>query len=99
VRDYFNINDSGMVRAAQEADRILPENAIIIAPYDNSTTFLNLIGRRGWPVFQASIEDLISKGAGYLVIANPTKADFEGFGRKYERVAEGEEYLILKLIQ
>lgn len=97
VRDYFNINDRGMVEAASKANEILPKNALIIAPYDGSTVFLNISKRKGWPVFQESIEELIERGAQYLVIANPTPNDFNGFGKNYEMVASGSTYLILKL--
>jgi len=97
VKDFFNINDHGMVAAAEYANQILPQDAKVIAPYDGGTTFLNLIKRAGWPVFQASTEELIDKGAEYLIIANPTKSDFEGFGKMYEPVASSSVYLILKL--
>lgn len=97
VRDYFNINDRGMVAAALSANKILPKDATIIAPYDGSTTFLNLIQRRGWPVFAKSIEELTRMGAEYLVLANPTPNDFSGFGKTYEHVASSSTYLILKL--
>ncbi len=97
VKDYFNINDWGMVNAAAEANKVLPKDAIVIAPGDGSTTFLNLIGRPGWPIFESPIEKLIDRGANYLVIANPTKSDFDGFGKKYKVVDASSVYLILKL--
>ena len=97
VRDYFNINDRGMVAAGKKADEILPHDAIVIAPYDGSTTLLNVSARRGWPTFQEPIEKLIERGATHLVIANPTPSDFSGFGEMYEHVASSETYLILKL--
>lgn len=97
VKDYFNINDPRMVAAGRRADEILPKDAIVIAPYDGSTTFLNIISRKGWPVFQSPIEELIEKGAQYLVIASPTKNDFSGFGTQYEIVDLSSDYLILKL--
>lgn len=97
VKDYFNINDRGMVAAAEFADEILPTDARVIAPYDGSTTFLNIIKRQGWPVFQEPIEKLIKRGAEYLVIANPTPSDFSGFGKMYKPVATSATYLILKL--
>ncbi len=97
VKDYFNINDRGMVAAGTRANEILPEDAVIIAPYDGSTTLLNLSQRRGWPIFQESIEVLILKGATYMVIANPTVNDFAGFGTQYEVVDSSDKYLILKL--
>lgn len=97
IEDYFNINDRGMVEAGTRANEILPRDAIIIAPYDGSTTLLNISQRRGWPVFQNSIEELISKGAEYLVIANPTENDFSGFGAQFEVIDSSDNYLILKL--
>ncbi|MBI4092084.1 MAG: glycosyltransferase family 39 protein [Candidatus Levybacteria bacterium] len=97
VRDYFNINDRGMVAAGKRADEILPKDAIIIAPYDGSTTLLNMSARRGWPTFQEPIEKLIERGATHLVIANPTPNDFSGFGTMYKQIASSKEYLILKL--
>lgn len=97
IRDYFNINDRGMVEAGKKADEILPLDARVIAPHDGSTTLLNITARRGWPTFQEPIEKLIEKGATYLVIANPTKSDFEGFGKMYTQVASSSTYLILKL--
>lgn len=97
VRDFFNINDRGMVAAGKKADEILPKDAIVIAPYDGSTSFLYHIGRPGWPVFEKPIEDLIKMGANYLVIANPTQSDFKGFGTMYPVVASSEAYLILRL--
>lgn len=97
VRDYFNINDRGMVEAGTRANEILPRDALIIAPYDGSTTLLNISQRRGWPVFQLSIEKLIDKGADYMVIANPTEDDFSGFGAQFEIVDRSDTYLILKL--
>ena len=97
VRDYFNINDRGMVSAGKYADEILPYDAIVIAPYDGSTTLLNASARRGWPTFQEPIEKLIERGATHLVIANPTPNDFIGFGTMYEQIASSKEYLILKL--
>lgn len=97
VKDYFNINDWGMVNAAQAADQILPKDATVIAPYDGSTTFLNMIQRRGWPVLEKGVDELTKMGAQYLVIANPTPNDFSGFGKTYKHVASGSSYLILKL--
>ncbi len=97
VKDYFNINDWGMVAAAQEANEILPKDAKVITPYDGSTVFLNLTQRQGWPVFEHDIKTLINMGAEYMVIANPTKNDLEGFGREYKQIASSSSYLILKL--
>lgn len=97
VRDYFNVNNWAIVKAGKVADTVLPKDAKVIAPYNGDTAFLYQTNRRGWPVFTHSIEELIQKGAEYLVIAAPTQSDFEGFGTRYTRIAESKDYLILRL--
>lgn len=97
VRDYFNINNESLVVAGKRADEILPKDAKVIAPYDGDTTFLYYINRKGWPVFQDSIENLKAKGATHMVLISPTENDLNGFGTMYEIVDQSSQYLILKL--
>ena len=97
VRDYFNINNRGMVEAGRMAKTLIPKDAKIIAPYKGDTTFLNNTEHFGWPVIDRPIEEMINMGASYMVIENPTQSDFQGFGKMYKRVASSSSYLILKL--
>lgn len=99
VRDYFNINNWGIVKAGKYASWILPDSAKVIAPapIPGDTAFLYYTGRQGWPAITAPIEKLMQKGATHLVIADPTKSDFEGFGRQYHILASSPSYLILEL--
>lgn len=98
VKDYFNINNRAMVTAGKKADEILPQDAKVIAPYNGDTTFLYYINRKGWPAFQASVEDLQKMGATHMVIVSPSKDDKNGFGKKYKVLAESKDYLILELL-
>lgn len=66
VRDYFNINHPEIVEAGKAADRLLPKDAIVVAPYGGDTAFLYQINRKGWPVGGA-IDDKLSKGATHYV--------------------------------
>lgn len=50
VRDFFNINHPEIVEAGQTANLILPDDALVIAPYQGDTAFLYQINRRGWPI-------------------------------------------------
>jgi hypothetical protein len=97
VKDYFNVNDWGMVTAAEETNKILPLDAKVIAPYDGSTAFLNIIQRQGWPAFEHGIEELTAMGADYLVLPNPSQPDIQGFGSKYETIASNSSLFIVKL--
>lgn len=97
IRDYFNVNNIAFVHAGQRADRILPKEAKVIAPFNGDTSLLYYISRPGWPSFQKPIEELIFMGATHMVLVNPTPQDFSGFGMQYEIVDSSNEYLILDL--
>ena len=96
IRDYYNINNSSIITAGQAADKILPKNAKVIAPYEGDTTFLYHTKRSGWPSFQNPIPELINKGATHLILLNPTENNYE-FARIYPVVSESKEYIIFKL--
>lgn len=98
VKDYFNINRQDLITAGQQADKVLPKNAKVIVPNDGDTSFLYYVNRKGWPAFEKDISEMISTlGATHMVIASPTKNDFEGFGKSYKIISSSNRYMILKL--
>lgn len=62
IRDYFNINHPEIVEAGEAANKILPQTAKVIAPYQGDTAFLYQTNRRGWPI-GGNTEDKIKLGA------------------------------------
>lgn len=70
VRDYFNINRRAIVEAGRAADRLLPKDAKVIAPYDLDPAFLYQTNRYGWTIGADKIPQWINAGAGYLVSVN-----------------------------
>lgn len=66
VRGYFNVNHWEIVEAGKAADKMLPPDAQVIAPYNGDTAFLFQTNRRGWPL-GFDIQDKIDKGAQYYV--------------------------------
>ncbi len=99
VKGYFNINNSYIVSAGSQADRLLPKDALVIAPYDGDTTLLYYTKRQGWPAFQNSIEELIEMGADYLVLQNPIEQDRVNYPLSYKVIASNSAVLILDLRQ
>ncbi len=97
VRDYFNINNRGLVTAGQIADSKLPKNAKVIAALNGDTSFLYYIGRKGWPAYQKGPRELKEMGATHIVIPNPTQQDFEGLGKEFKTFYSSSEVLILSL--
>lgn len=97
VRSYFDINNPAIVVAGHVADKILPKNAKVLTFYDGDSTFLYQINRPGWASMEKPLDQIISMGADYLVLADPTQSDFNGFGKMYKTVASSSQYLILDL--
>lgn len=59
VKDYYNVNNWSIVLAGQAADKILPQDAIVVAPYQGDTAFLYQINRKGWPGVYGDIKTMI----------------------------------------
>lgn len=97
VRGNWRVNDTGAVLAGEEADKLLPKDALVIAPYNGDTTFLYQTGRKGWPVVTASIERMIEMGADYYVSVNLSEPDTINFSNRFEEVVRTEKYVILDL--
>ena len=69
VRGYFNINHPEIVVAGQAVDQLLPQDAIVIAPYNRDVAFLYQTNRHGWPI-GTNLQDKVNKGATHYVSVN-----------------------------
>ncbi len=58
VKGLYQVNNWAIVEQGRKADKILPKDAVVLAPYDGDTAFLYQINRPGWPNKQRSIDDL-----------------------------------------
>lgn len=96
VKDYFNINNWSIISAGKAVDRLIPKNALIVAPYNGDTSLLYQTKRKGWPSFEHSLPELIKMGASYLVLVNPNPADYE-LGKTYKIVSSSKDYVLFKL--
>ena len=95
VRDYFNINHPEIVAAGLAADKLLPADAKVIAPYQGDTAFLYQTNRRGWPI-GGNIEDKIKLGATHYVT---TTFDDEAkiLSGKYHIIKQTDSFVIIDL--
>lgn len=60
VSGFYQLNNPSIVEAGKTADRILPEDAVVVAPYNGDTAFLYQINRPGWAFIPTTITDLIA---------------------------------------
>ncbi len=70
VRGYYNINHPEIVEAGKAVDRLLPKDAIVIAPYDNDSAFLYQTNRHGYTFGGDKVEKYMLEGATHLVSVN-----------------------------
>ena len=98
VRTYFWINRPEIVEAGKAADRILPNDARVIAPYNGDTTFLYQTKRQGWPL-GFDIEKKLAMGATTYVTVSPTDSDLEtrDLARRFTVLVRNDKYAIIDL--
>lgn len=60
VSGLYQINNYPIVEAGMHADRILPKDAYVVAPYNGDTAFLYQANRPGWAFVPTSVKDLIA---------------------------------------
>lgn len=97
VKGYYQVNNWAIVKAGREADRILPRDAVVIAPYGGDSAFLYQTNRVGWPVLADSVENLRDKYGANYYIAVSRDADAASVASKYNSLVETGEYAIYDL--
>ena len=98
VKDYFNINNPSIIAAGNAVDKLTPKNAKVLANYNGDTSFLYQTNRKGWASFEKPLPQMISMGASYLVLANPTSIDLN-LSKTYKVVSETKQYVIFNLTE
>jgi hypothetical protein len=98
IRSFYWINRQEIVDAGKMADKILPKNAKVIAPYGGDTAFLYQINRQGWPV-GFELDKKISMGATHYVTVNPSDNDEETkiLAETYTVLVRNEKFAIIDL--
>ena len=98
LRTFYWINRPEIIMAGMEADRILPKDAKVIAPYNGDTTFLYQTKRQGWPL-GFDIEKKLAQGATHYVTVSPTDADWETktLAETYTVLVRNDSYAIIDL--
>ena len=71
VKELYKVNNPSIVEAGKFADRLLPKEAIVVAPYNGDTAFLYQINRSGWPVTALPLIELVENyGVTHYVSVN-----------------------------
>lgn len=97
VRGNYQINRYAIVLAGKAVDRLVPQDAIVIAPYDGDTAFLYQTNRRGFPILPLPIEEMFARfGAQYYVSVNYDD-NTNHIINKYQVIEKTKDYVVVKL--
>jgi hypothetical protein len=98
IRTFYWINRPEIIEAGKMADKILPKNAKVIAPYNGDTTFLYQTNRQGWPI-GFDIDKKKALGATHYVTVSPTDNDWETkeLAEKYTVLVRNDTYAIIDI--
>lgn len=97
VRSLYQINNGVIIEAGRIADKILPESAVVIAPYSGDTAFLYQVNRPGWAIQALPIEEMIKE----FKVTHYVSVNFDDQTNKimqeYEVLNKTPKYVIIDL--
>ena len=98
MKTYYWVNRQAIIDAGKFADKVLPKDAKVIAPYNGDTTFLYQTNRPGWPL-GFDIAQKIKFGATHYVTVSPTDLDLEtrDLANMYTVVERNDTFAIIDL--
>jgi len=99
AKEFYKINHPEIISTGEVVDRIVPKDALIIAPYNGDTAFLYHTKRRGWPVVDTDFDTLIDRGADYYVSVTQNDSDTLMLMERFKIVEKTADYIILDLHQ
>lgn len=97
VRGYYWINRPEIVKAGMAADKILPKDATVIAPYGGDAAFLYQTNRHGYPVVDRPLQELVKNGTKYLVSVDIADSGIQKLARDCKLLVQDNDYVIVEL--
>lgn len=99
IKDNYQINNWSIVHAGQAVDKLVPQDAVIVAPYNGDTAFLYQTNRRGFAFLPLPIKDLHDAyGVMYYVSVNYDDQT-NAIMKKYTILEQTPEYVIVELLE
>jgi 4-amino-4-deoxy-L-arabinose transferase-like glycosyltransferase len=97
VKGLFQINNDSIIKAGVEANKILPKEAVVVAPYQGDTSFLYQTDRHGWAFELNSIDYMISNFGVTSYVSVTKDAKTEWIMKKFTVLEDNPEFVIVDL--
>lgn len=96
-KEFYKINNPQIVEAGKMVDRILPKDALVLAPYNGDTAFLYQLNRPGFPNAPLPIKQMVSDYSvtHYVSVNFDEKTNW--VKRHFEIIFENEKFVIADL--
>lgn len=99
IKGYYWINKPAIVTAGVAVDRLLPQDATVLAPYNGDTALLYQTNRRGYPITDRALEKFIEEGTKYLVSVDTGDAGIQNLARHCQVIEQTSEYVIVEMFK
>jgi len=99
VKSYYKINNPTIVTAGEKIQQMIPQNALVIAPYNGDTAFLYQTKHSGWPTEIHELNELKLKypqNPLYLVSVNFDQYT-NNMTEKFKTLYKSDQFIILDL--
>lgn len=97
IKGDYQVNNWSIVHAGQAVDKLVPKDAVVVAPYMGDTAFLYQTNRPGFPMMVLPVKDLKDRfGVMYYVSVNYDD-ETNAIMSKYIVLEKTSEYVIVKL--
>lgn len=97
VKELYKVNNPKIIEAGKVADKLLPRDAKVVAPYNGDTAFLYQTNRPGFPHVAYSLDELRDWfGVNYYVSVNFDNKTNHVI-RKYKVLLKTQDFLIADL--
>jgi len=97
VKGLYQINNGSILMAGEAVDRLLPQDSLIVAPYNGDTAFLYQTKRRGFTHLPLPIKDLKDRYNIQYYVSTTYDSDTRAIMDQYTILEVKPEYVIIKL--
>lgn len=99
IKGYYQVNNPAIVEVGKEVDKILPQQAKVVASYNGDTAFLYQTNRFGWPAITTDLATMIKDEPDvYYVSVNFDSETSSILGDKRNQVVEqNDRFVIVRL--
>ncbi len=99
IRGFYWINRPQIVEAGKAVDRLLPGDAVVIAPYKGDAAFLYQTNRHGYPIVDRPLEKFIEEGTKYLISVDVDDSGIQNLAKHCKVIEQTSDYVIVEMFK